>query len=130
MNHDLQNMEAILDSRVTGFHRIVLTEPAHLCFASENLCHMLQLSREELLSATEDRYAARVHPADREIYLDFLGRLRAGEPSLTAQYRLVRKDGTAIWVSDCVHTVPLDTGLLVGDSVLTDIHRSWKKTGI
>ena len=121
MNHDLQNMEDILDSRVTGFHRIVLTEPAHLCFASENLCHMLQLSREELLSETEDRYAARVHPADREIYRDFLERLRVGEKSLTARYRLVKKDGTVIWVSDCVHTLLLDTGVPVGDSVLTDI---------
>ena len=121
MNQPISNLEEILDSHISGFHRIVLTEPVHLCYASRNLGQILGISPEELLSETQDLYAGHVHPADTGIYRDFLTRLQSGEQTLTARYRLVKSDGTSISVLDSVTTKYLSSGILVGDSVLTDI---------
>ncbi len=114
-------IESILDQSVSGFHRYALTCPARLLFVSQNLCDMTGFSREELLGGQEDFYLSLVHPADREGYLDFLGRLRLEEQRLTAEYRLIRKDGGILCVSDCFTSRRTEDGLLVGDSVLTDI---------
>ena len=121
MSQQISNLEEILDSHISGFHRIVLTEPVHLCYASRNLGQILGISPDELLSETRDLYAGRVHPADAEIYRDLLSRLRTGEQTLTARYRLVKSDGSSISVLDSVTTKRLDSGVLVGDSVLADI---------
>ena len=48
-------------------------------------------------------------------------KLAKGEQNLAEEYRLVRKDGTVIWVRDTVSMRKLQDGTLDGDSVLTDI---------
>lgn len=115
-------IETILNHSVSGFHQYALTPPpARLLFVSQNLCDMTGFSREELSSGEEDFYLSLVHPADRQDYLDFLSRLSLGEQRLTAEYRLVRKDGGILYVSDSVTSRRREDGSLVGDSVLTDI---------
>ncbi len=54
-------------------------------------------------------------------YSDFLQRIIMNEQSLTGEYRLVKKDGTILWVRDTVTPKRLDDGTLTGHSVLTDI---------
>lgn len=121
MNNMIENMEELLDQNISGFHQYVLNEPVHLCFVSKNFCGMTGYGAEELLSDTADLYAPLVHPADRERYEAWLGKLREEQQALTLQYRLMKKDGTTIYVSDTVTPRRLCNGTLVGDSVLTDI---------
>ena len=54
----LQIPEGILDTGVCGFHQYALAAPFHLTYASQNLCAMLGLSKEELVSDGADLYAA------------------------------------------------------------------------
>ncbi len=115
-------IESILNHSISGFHQYALTpQPARLLFVSQNLCDMTGFSREELLSGEADFYLSLVHPADRKDYLGFLNRLSLGEQRLTAEYRLVRKDGGILYVSDSAASRQREDGSLVGNSVLTDI---------
>ena len=121
MNNTLGNMEQILDQQICGFHRYILEEPFRLAYASENLCRMTGMARETLLDESLDRYAGLVHPADRGDYAAFLQRAAAGEWTHTAAYRLVKGDGSVVCVRDSLTVSRTGEGVLVGDSVLTDI---------
>ena len=121
MNNIIENMEEILSQSVSGFHQYVLTVPFHLSLVSQNLCDMVGLTQNELLSENEDKYTPLVHPADREQYSAFLHKLSEGEQKLTLQYRIVKNDGTVLYVSDTVTSKRMKDGSLVGYSVLNDI---------
>lgn len=121
MKSMLGNTEEILNFNISGFHQYVLTEPVHLSFVSRNLCEMLCIAQDELLSEDNDLYMPFVHPADRENYSEFLHRLKSEEQKLTAEYRIIKKDGSVIYLKDTMTSKRLDGGIMVGYSVLTDI---------
>ena len=120
MNNIPQNLRRTLDSNVPGFHQYCLSDPPIPTFISRNLCRMLALPREALLGEGEDRYAMRVHPADRDRYREFLRKLADEPRTLTEEYRLIRGDGSILFVSDTVTSCRED-GVMTADSVLSDI---------
>ena len=126
MNDHQPSADLVLDRHICGYHRYMLNAPAHLIFASQNLCDMLGLSRDALMSRDSDAYAACVHPEDQNRYHTFLQRLADGN-SDSAQYRLLRADGSVLQVSDTVTVMHLDDGTVLGDSVLTDITHLYSK---
>lgn len=117
MENKPRNEQQIISRHIPGFHQYCLDAPARLVYASRNLCELLGFSAEELVG---DRYAQRVHPADRQGYADYLDSLACEEQTQTLQYRLVKKNGDAIYVSDTM-TSYRQGGAMMGDSVLTDI---------
>lgn len=121
MEHTLPNMEDILDHAVSGFHQYILTAPAHLSDVSQSLCNMTGYTPQELLCEHGDGYAALVHPADRPRYDQLLRTVEATEQAGTADYRLLKKDGTALHVRDRLTPRRLPDGRLAGYSVLTEI---------
>lgn len=121
MSNTLKNMEDILNQGITGFHQYVLTDPIHVDFVSQNLCAMLGVCENELLSESTDLYEQKVHPADRVKYAELIKKASEKEQTLTAEYRLIKKDGTVICVRDTFTSKKLEDGTLVGYSVLTDI---------
>lgn len=121
MKNTLTNTEDILSQSISGFHQYVLTDPVHLSYVSKNFCHMTGYAENELFSETEDLYATLVHPSDSKTYSEFINNLQSKEQTLTAEYRLLKKDGTTVFVSDTVTVKKLDDGSLAGYSVLTDI---------
>lgn len=121
MENNIENIEEILSNNVSGFHQYVLSDPIHLSFVSQNFCEMTGFSKDELLSESEDLYVQLVHSADREQYLAALYRLSHGEKKVTLQYRIVKKDGSIIYVSDILSVGYLEDGTRVAYSVLTDI---------
>ncbi|MBQ8357793.1 MAG: PAS domain-containing protein [Clostridia bacterium] len=121
MKNNMDHMEKVLNRHISGFHRYVLTGCPHLSFASQNLCDMLGSTPGELLSKEADQYVSWVHPGDRDRYTDFIRDLSRDGQSRTLQYRMVRKNGELLYVSDTVTVQRLADGTLVGDSVLTDV---------
>lgn len=121
MNNTLKNMEEILDHQISGFHQFELTPTVRMTYVSSNLCEMLGVQQKELINDNADYYAKMVHSEDREKYSDFIQKIIQEEHALTVEYRLVKKDGTIIYVRDTVTPKRLDDGTLIACSVLTDI---------
>ena len=105
--------EDVLGQCVPGFHQYILSEPVRLCAVSPSLCEMTGCTRAELLGRGGDRYARLVHPADRQRYAGFLDSLRKREQTVTAEYRLVRKNGTTLHVRDTATSRRQADGTLV-----------------
>ncbi|MBO5299633.1 MAG: PAS domain S-box protein, partial [Clostridia bacterium] len=121
MNISLNNTEEILNKHISGFHRYILTDPIRLSFVSQNLCEMLGFKKDELTSDKSDLYALSVHPADREKYSAFIGKLAKEAKTLSEEYRLIKKDGSVIHVKDTVTSERDENGEMIASSVLTDI---------
>ncbi len=111
----------ILDQGIFGFHQYLFSEPVRLSYVSQSLCSLLGMTKEELLSDQEDLYYSVVHPADREIYTSFLKNLQTKEQILHAEYRLLKKDKSVLFVQDTVTVRRQEDGVLTGYSVLADI---------
>lgn len=120
MENELRNLTHILSSNISGYHQYCLAATVRPTYVSLNLCNMLGFSEEELLSEAEDLYAQRVAPADQQRYADFLENLSRREQTLTLEYRMIKKNGTVIFVRDTMTSYSCDDEML-GDSVLTDI---------
>lgn len=120
MENKPRNINQILERHISGFHQYCLTAPVRPIYVSQNLCDMLDVSEDALLSESIDRYARLVHPGDRDAYCKFLEELAALPQTKTLCYRLLRQDGSILYVSDTMTSYLLD-GSLTGDSVLTDI---------
>ena len=121
MKNIIANSEDIISRGICGFRQYILSQPVRLSYVSENLCEMTGFSREEL-SEGDDAYSSLIiHPADREKYSSFLSELaRSGKKILTIQYRVIKKNGAELSVSDTV-TVTEKDGVPIASSVLTDI---------
>lgn len=117
----LTNIENILNQHISGFHQYVLRKPFHLCYVSQNLCKLTGYDERELINESKDLYAPLVHTADQKKYSDFIYELSKKEQSLICEYRLIKKNGTVIFVRDNASSKRLDDGTLVGYSVITDI---------
>ena len=100
----LNRIEEMLDGQVSGFHSYHLGETVYLEYVSRSLCEMTGYQKEELTGNNRDAYAQLVHPADREDFRHFLEKLSQKEQTLTAEYRLLKKDGTVRWMRAVPYT--------------------------
>lgn len=120
MHTVLGNTEEILSS-ISGFHQYILTQPVHLAYVSKSFCEMMGCEEEELLNPDNDVFASFIHPADIEIYNDFISELVHAEQTITVQYRVILRDGTVRHINDTATSKRLEDGTLVGNSSLIDI---------
>ena len=121
MKNTLFDAGDILSRNVPDFRRYNFSESVRLEYVSQNLCEMTGFSKDELLSKDRDVYASLVHPDDIMLYNGLVDGVKLKEQTLCAQYRLVKKDGTVIYVKDTMTSERAEDGSLVGYSVLTDI---------
>ena len=118
MNNQPNDLQQTLDCRIPGFHQYCLSTPDRLAFASRDLCVMLGTTRERLMAP--GGYFDHVHPGDKEAFRAFLRDVFDTNGTVKAHYRLVKEDGSVLYVSDSATKYPSgDT--FFADSVLTDI---------
>lgn len=118
---NIENPEEILNSQISGYRQYSFEPAAHLCFISRNLCDLIGCTRDELDDENADMYSRFVHPDDATIYSEFINKLSQTETSLIAQYRIIKKNGGMIYVSDSATSKISPDGSLKASSVLTDI---------
>ena len=104
-----------------GFHRCFLEPPIHMEFVSESMCEMLGYTRDEMRTLFQDKLIAMVHEDDKPLFLDYVRRLAAEEQTLTLRFRMVRKDGGILYVSDTQTSKRMGDGHLYGFGVMADI---------
>lgn len=106
------------------YYRTYLDEPVCLDYADDNFCSMVGYSREEIHELFDDRYIGMIYPEDRGIYESFIKTMQSEECSLMAQYRLVRKTGDIILVSDTMTSKLSDDGYKQAFSVVTELNET------
>ena len=111
----------ILESCIDGFHRYRLEAPAHPDYVSESLCAMIGCTADDLIGSPGDALAERVHPEDRSAYRAFLGEMAAEERRMTLRYRLVRTNGTVLYIQESMTSRRSEQGDMQGFAVLTDV---------
>lgn len=121
MSNTLINIEDILHQQISGFHQYILNDPVHLNYVSQHLCEMLGYKENELLHESRDLYMQLVHPADCKKFSEFLCNLSKQDQTLSTEYRLLKKDGTIIYVKDTSVSKKMEDGTIIAASVLTDI---------
>ncbi len=118
---DATGQEFALENHLGGYHRCLLGTPVHLEFVSENLCKMLGYTKHELSALIGHAYTGVVHPDDCGIFDKFCSNLAKKEDSLSATYRMIKKDGTVIHVADAMTSIMGDDGEMRGYSVVCQI---------
>lgn len=102
-------------------YRTYLDEPVCLDYVDDNFCSMVGYSRKEIHELFSDRYIGMIYPDDRGIYENFIKAMQSEECSLMVQYRLVRKNGDVILVSDTMTSRLSDSGYKQAFSVVTEL---------
>jgi PAS domain S-box-containing protein len=83
---------------------LVIFQNNHIVFANTAEAELTGYSIKELLAMTPEQTLALAHPDDREMVARRLQELADNKPiSMRAEIRLVRKDGSILWV-DLYHT--------------------------
>jgi diguanylate cyclase (GGDEF)-like protein/PAS domain S-box-containing protein len=99
-----------------------VSDGGRLAYMSPQINGILGYLPEEFVDDPE-LWPSRIHPDDREVALAaYAAHWQAGEP-LRAEYRMVRRDGTEVWLRDEAYGMPDDTqsGRQVSQGLLVDI---------
>jgi PAS domain S-box-containing protein len=116
--------EALLEQMAVG---VVLSAPdGRWLRVNEKLCDMLGYGAQELMDLG---FRSITHPEDVDSDVELLGRLKAGEiPFFIEEKRLVRKDGSDVWVFVTVSLVRDDRG--EPDFFVTILENIWRRARI
>ncbi len=80
--------------------------PLRFFFANEAFSDMLGYTIEELLAMTPRKIQELIHPADRELVINRAeNRLMGKDVPNQYEYRLMKKDGTIVWVEIFAHRI-------------------------
>ena len=116
----MDDIKEILSQNISGFHEYILDgDDAKLGYISENFCRMVGFTSDEISQLGS--YSQLVHKGDTEKFFELISGLKSGRQSVSAEYRLVAKDGSVIYVKDCSTLKISENGDLAALSVLTDI---------
>ena len=122
MNLPFESTTEILDRHISGFRQYRLGDTVRLTFISRNCCHMTGYPREELENGcSPDLYAHLIHPADKHLYDGLLEQVRRTRATASAEYRLLRKDGSVLFVRDTMTVGEAEEPGITAYSTLTDI---------
>ena len=99
-----------------GIHRCYLNNPIHLEYYSDGMCKMLGYTRDEIrkIIGPSWDYCQLIHPADRPIFEAFVTDIAASGGEKTCEYRMLRKDGSVIEVSDTMEATQSSSGIMYG----------------
>ncbi|MDO4978484.1 MAG: histidine kinase [Eubacteriales bacterium] len=119
---EFENNAELLANMPGGFHRCYLSDPIHVEYISNGLCELLGYTKEELDSVMVDgNYALAIYEEDRDRFDEFAYRLASKPGVELCEYRMIRKDGTLVSVSDTMESILASTGIMYGYSVVYDI---------
>ena len=118
---NLKRQEEIIRYTPGGMHVCYLSDPIHLEYASDGLSRMLGFTKEEFEAHTKDYYCENVLMEDRDLFVDFVSKLGKHYGTKTCEYRMIKKDGSIIYVLDTMESMMCPDGIVRGYSSVTDI---------
>ena len=122
MHEQFEKSAEILKNMPGGFLRCNLEGKPLLEYASDDFYALLGYSKKEFDTVTESgNVSLTVYEDDREKFKEFLSRLSQNEHTEALEYRIVRKDGSIIYVSDTSESARSSDGIMYRYCTLFDI---------
>jgi PAS domain S-box-containing protein len=90
-------------------------------FISRNIEKIFGYTAEEIYAAGEALWFGRIHEEDRDMVTAAYKTLFGGSGVYDVEYRIQRKDGDWIWISDFAYTTALQDGVLLAHGVFSDV---------
>ncbi|MBL0224448.1 MAG: PAS domain-containing protein [Geobacteraceae bacterium] len=90
-------------------------------FISRNIEKIYGYTPEEIYAAGNALWFDRIHGEDKEKVVAAFRSLFGGVGIYDVEYRIQRKDGTWIWISDFAYTTTLQDGVLQAHGVFSDV---------
>lgn len=109
------------DPGARGFHRLRLSPPMQVEYVSQSLAIMLGYTRKELFEATNGRYMDLIAERDRPAAAQFLGHMAKRESTDTIEYRMLRRDGSLLYVSETMSSRLSEDGVMRGYAMVRDL---------
>lgn len=95
-----KRLGAILNNVPVGIYTCQLSEPIRIARSNDALCAMTGYSRSEMEALFDDDYKLVICESDREVYADALKSLSDHPCSRTIGYRIRKKDGKTVGITD------------------------------
>ena len=122
LHEEFKKNVAFLENIPGGIQMLRLTKPIECEYLGEGFCKMTGYNKEELYEKLQDgNYTNIVFNEDIPKVTAFIDELSKGEIALKCEYRIVRKDGSIITVSDTAETVLSSNGILFCYCVVVDV---------
>jgi PAS domain S-box-containing protein len=122
----------LFESSMSGYHRICLEKPYRLEYISPNIAAMLGYSTEEIYTLFEQNPSALFEETQKERSEQFLDALAESEKTLSWQYKLRKKDGSLVSISEIASSQRMPDGKRYAISILTELSavEAQKKGGV
>lgn len=91
--------DKIAQSMPGGYHRCDINDGYKLTFISDSFLDIIGWTKEELENELENKYINLIIPKDREMFKELVQQLNK-KGSISAVYRIQRKDGSIRWIQD------------------------------
>lgn len=112
----------MVDSMPGGFHKCSLFEPIQMHYISDSLCEMSGYSKDEIFEELDGIYTHLVFEEDHPVIIGAIERLMEYPHTEQIEYRLKRKDGSLLWVSEATRSARDYDGKLWAYAVVQDIN--------
>lgn len=127
----LDDLRSLVANMPGGLHVFELGVPAKVIYLSDNLCAMTGYSRAEVNEKFHNQYIEMLHPDDRILLQEALFDLKEYPHTVILSYRIARKDGSILYVSDTIRSVRDPHGRMWAYAiVIDDIHDSLSFSGV
>ncbi|MEG0590523.1 MAG: diguanylate cyclase [Lachnospiraceae bacterium] len=114
-------IQTIVSNIPGGVHRCPLFDKIHVDYISPGFEEMLGYTKKEIHTLFHDNYTMLLVEEDRRIFANAIRKLASRSAKQRLEYRMLRKDGTIIYVEDHFRSVRMEDGKMWGFGVATDV---------
>jgi PAS domain S-box-containing protein len=123
------------DNQLGGYHRCILEAPYRFDHVSESLCQLVGYSASELYNMSREQMPpppmaqhSLIYDEDQDRMLLFLDDMASKEQTKSIRVRMVRKDGSILFVNEIMTSRRLQDGKMYGDAVIAELTEGQKRS--
>ncbi|MEG1868886.1 MAG: GGDEF domain-containing protein [Clostridiales bacterium] len=114
-------IQTIISNVPGGVHRCPLFERIHVDYVSHGFEEMCGYTKAEIHNLFNDNYSLLLIEEDRKVFAEAMRTLAKKPAKKILEYRILKKDGTIIRVTDHFRSVRMEDGKMWGFGVATDV---------
>lgn len=121
LSEHIKTMDLMTITMKSGLKGCFDDEKYTFFYVNDGLAQMLGYTREEFIEKTGDSAIGAIYEQDRQYFLETCKKALAEQDEYSVEYRMEKKDGSLMWALDTGHKIVHEAGLVLINSVITDI---------